>query len=88
MRFHQKPWPCGLETALRKQVSNDLLIQRSFDDENEIMNDLYGKSLKSECLMYYNSSKRHSVGVYSITRDTVLILKKSEKAWMRGNINK
>ena len=69
-------------------MSNDLLIQRSFDDENEIMNDLYGKSLKSECLMYYNSSKRHSVGVYSIMCDTVLILKKSEKAWKRRKISK
>ena len=46
------------------------------------------KSLQFEGLMYYNSSKRPQSEFYSITRDTVLILKKSEKAWMRGNINK
>ena len=78
----------GSETSFRRRVSNGLLVQRPFDVEKRNSEQFGLKSLKSEYRMYYNNSKRRSIRVFcSIMRDTVLILKKSEKGWTRRNIN-
>ena len=78
----------GSETSFRRRVSNGLLVQRPFDVEKRNSEQFGQKSLKSEYRMYYNNSKRRSIRVFcSIMHDTVLMLKKSEKAWTRRNIN-